>query len=77
MILKNHIKQLLLILDGNADEMFYLHPNQGKLFVVGSPDAEIKDTYNLHVRVADGTTTSTAQVTKQPTNLTTIQTANQ
>lgn len=47
--------------------MFHINTNQGDLLVVGDPDAETKDFYNLTIQVSDGF--NTAQTNVGPTSL--------
>nr|CAB3244827.1 protocadherin Fat 1 [Phallusia mammillata] len=50
------------IVGGNKDLMFHINTNQGDLLVVGTPDAETKDFYNLTIQVSDGYNTAQTHV---------------
>ena len=42
--------------------MFFLHPNNGNLYVFGEPDAEKINKFQLTVQVSNGQATKSTQV---------------
>ena len=55
----------LVVPDGNSDDMFYVHPSDGHLYVVGEPDAEVRTSYDLTVQVSNGKKSKTAHVSRE------------
>ncbi len=47
---------------GDDDELFYLHPSTGDLWLMGCVDAEMRDRYDLVVRLSDGSSSVEAKV---------------